>query len=343
MGKSDATLGRINGKFYARWTDQHGIHRRNSLGTSDKAKAQAALVEFNRAQNAHQHLSNGVTVGSIFAAYVEDRRAAEIASVERMESSWRAMSAHFNSVHPDQITDEFVKEYIKTRRLVAKDGTIFTELGHLRAALKFGTRKKWIAVEPYIPRPAKPEPKQHYLTKEQAARFIDAAHAPHVKLFITLAITTAARKSALLELTWDRVDFERGLINLRGPGKKHRNKGRAEVPINAWAMAALQDAKAGALSNYVIEWAGQKVASVKTGIRAAARKAQVYCTPHVLRHTAGVWMAEAGIPMSEIAQYMGHSNTSITEKVYARYSPDYLRNAAGALSLGGDFRLRKVG
>jgi integrase len=35
--------------------------------------------------------------------------------------------------------------------------------------------------------------------------------------------------------------------------------------------------------------------------------------------------------MSEISQYLGHSSTSVTERVYARYSPDYLRRAATAL------------
>jgi len=42
-------------------------------------------------------------------------------------------------------------------------------------------------------------------------------------------------------------------------------------------------------------------------------------------------MAEAGVSMSEISQYLGHSNTRVTESVYARYSPDYLKGAAKAL------------
>jgi len=42
-------------------------------------------------------------------------------------------------------------------------------------------------------------------------------------------------------------------------------------------------------------------------------------------------MAEEGVPMPEISQFLGHSNTQVTEKVYARFSPDYLRRAAAAL------------
>ncbi len=35
--------------------------------------------------------------------------------------------------------------------------------------------------------------------------------------------------------------------------------------------------------------------------------------------------------MSEIAQMLGHSDSRVTEKVYARFSPTYLRGAAAAL------------
>jgi len=40
---------------------------------------------------------------------------------------------------------------------------------------------------------------------------------------------------------------------------------------------------------------------------------------------------EAGVEMEEISQYLGHTNTTVTRNVYARFSPDYLRKAASAL------------
>ena len=42
---------------------------------------------------------------------------------------------------------------------------------------------------------------------------------------------------------------------------------------------------------------------------------------------------EAGTPMSEIAQFLGHSDDRITQRVYARYSPSYLIGAASALDV----------
>ncbi len=59
----------------------------------------------------------------------------------------------------------------------------------------------------------------------------------------------------------------------------------------------------------------------------------MHATPYTLRHTAAVWMAEAGVPMAEIAQLMGHDDNATTEKHYARFSPTFLRRAANALRI----------
>lgn len=45
-------------------------------------------------------------------------------------------------------------------------------------------------------------------------------------------------------------------------------------------------------------------------------------------------MAEAGVPIEEIAQYMGHLNPNVTRSTYAQFSPDHLRKAAGSLAIG---------
>ena len=50
-------------------------------------------------------------------------------------------------------------------------------------------------------------------------------------------------------------------------------------------------------------------------------------------------MAEAGVPMEQIAQYLGHTNVSTTYRIYARYSPTFLQQAAKAVEVGG---LRRV-
>ena len=38
--------------------------------------------------------------------------------------------------------------------------------------------------------------------------------------------------------------------------------------------------------------------------------------------------AEAGVPMAELAQFMGHDDDRTTQQHYARFSPDHLRGVA---------------
>jgi integrase len=47
-------------------------------------------------------------------------------------------------------------------------------------------------------------------------------------------------------------------------------------------------------------------------------------------------MAQAGVPIEQIAQYLGHTNPAVTYRVYARYSPEHLRKASDALRLGDE-------
>jgi integrase len=98
------------------------------------------------------------------------------------------------------------------------------------------------------------------------------------------------------------------------------------------ARAALQEARQGALTDWVIEWAGKPVKSVKRGLRVAAQRAGLeHVSPHDLRRSAAIHLAEDGISMEEIAQLLGHSNVNTTRQIYARFSSDYLRKAAEAL------------
>jgi integrase len=121
------------------------------------------------------------------------------------------------------------------------------------------------------------------------------------------------------------------MIRLGVVGEKNR-KGRAVVPMTARAREELEKAREAAQTPYVVEYAGEPVLDIKKGFAGAARRAGLDgVVPHDLRHSAAVWMVEDGVSIDEVAQYLGHTDPSITFKVYARYSPNHLRKAASAL------------
>ena len=262
------------------------------------------------------------------------RRLQDKIAVPRIQDAWKALATVFGSLPPDNVSSSLVRSYTAGRRSEGRsDGTIHTELGYLRASLRFAAKRGIIDNAPHIELPPKPRPKGRHLTSDEARRLIDACVMPHVRLFVLLALHTAGRPSSILDLTWDRVDFGSARIQLDNPARDRTPKGRATVPMAEAITGALRDAHAAALTNYVIEWAGARVfASIKKGVSAAAKRAGLSeVTPYTLRHTAAVWMAEGGVAMSEISQYLGHTSTAVTERVYARYSPQHLRRAAGAI------------
>lgn len=86
------------------------------------------------------------------------------------------------------------------------------------------------------------------------------------------------------------------------------------------------------MSDYVVEHGRERVASIKKGFAAAARRSGIKATPHMLRHSAAVWMAEQNVEMPKIARFLGHTDSRITERVYAKFSPSFLADAAEALT-----------
>lgn len=316
--------------FCIKWNDDGGSHR-VSLGTNDRSAAEAKARNF----WAGRTLAQVDSIGQIVAAYMETQKGKP--GEQRKKDAWKAASPfwgtmRFDSVIPD--TDDepgTAGAYIEWRAMAAN--TMRNELGLIRKALYWAKDKRFIADVPKIKLPPMPESEVDHLTKAEFRRFLAGCVAPHVKLFAQLAVTTGARSTALLELPWVRVDLDRRIINLNPAGRiQSENKRRATIPINDRLYPLLVESKEAAMTPFVIETGGQRIKSIKKGVAAAAIRSKVHCTPHMFRHSAAVWMAEARTPMSEIAAYLGHRNTAVTERVYARFHPDYLRRAAKALN-----------
>lgn len=312
------------GKWCVYWRDASGQPCRRSLGTSDRSEGERRFSEFKSLQAVRLANPEGKLIAQLWEERREKLKGRRMA--DNMRYSGLPIIKFFGHLEPRHVTQELCQQYIQLRESQGRKlGTIHTELSHLRSVLN-GVKAGGDVV-----RPSRPPPRTLYLTKEQARALIDATSG-HLRLYIVLALSTGARNGALLDLTWDRVDLQRRLLELRTEDMANR-KGRATVPINTMLYETLSAVEH--KEGHVIQWMGNKVESVKKSLKRAALKAGLppWVSPHVFRHSAAVWMAEDGVPMEEIAQYLGHSNTEITRRVYARFSPDYLRNAAKALEL----------
>lgn len=334
-------IGRLKGEYVLTvWRDEDGQRKRQRyrLGTSDAAEARRLAP----AVYAQAVRPKGTRIKELWDAYLADKQGSPVTKI--MPFEWKALAPRFGQLNAQNVTIADCRAYIAERRALGrKDGTIITELGRLRMVLKWAARHKLIEAAPVIERPvAVRNAREKHLTAHQVRMLADASKAPHVALFVHVAYATAGRAAAILGLTWDRVHFDRGKIDLEDPEIKVAHKGRAIVPLTRTLRLRLLEAQAGARSPYVIEWAGERVGSVKKGLATAAKAAGLpHVHPHMLRHSAAVRQAEAGVPMVEIASYLGHSDPAITQRIYARFSPEALSKGAAALELD-DFELTEV-
>lgn len=233
------------------------------------------------------------------------------------------------------ITQETCRGY-KSYRGVS-DGTIRRELACLRAAIRYEHRNGRLTREVAVWLPEKPEGKDRWLTRSEAAKLLNAARQEekcrtYLPLFIQMGLSTGARKGAILSLRWPQVDLGRGVIDFNEIGRKRTKKKRAIIPIPRGLLWSLKKAhQHGSDLGYVINLDGSPIKNIKRSFATACKRAGIEgVTPHTLRHTAGTWMAQAGVPMWEIAGYLGHSHETTTE-LYSHHSPDHLLRAREAL------------
>ena len=296
--------------------------RRIRLVSKDRPSAEAeARVRW------HTGDSSPWTVGRLMQGYLASIAAKP--SHQRRTDAWKAMRPFWEGVEPDLIDGKMCEDYRKTRRVA--DSTARYELIQLSTALKWGREEKHITANPKLWLPTLPEREPKHLSRDEFRRFFDAVHADHAKTYVILGLHTVARPSAILDLTWERVDFMRRQIDFRKPGRAQTAKRRTIVPISDELLAALQTTYEARTCEYVVERGGQQVGSVKKAFQAASKRSNVHATPYTLRHTGAVWAAEAGVSMAELAQFMGHDDDRTTQKHYARYSPDHLRGVANAI------------
>jgi len=319
-------IGRLNGGFVVTWWED-GKRRRYRLDALSRKEAEAAAIDVIRRETVKDAAP---TVATIWDLYRQEKAGRRIAVAMAFE--WKAVGPHFGHLRPDQVTIDHCRAYTALRRAAGKhDGTIWTELGHLRTVFIWAQQRRLIDHAPSVERPPKPAPKDRWLTEAEIATLLAADMAPHIRLAILLMLGTAGRVSAILELTWDRVDFKANWINLRTSDTGPR-KGRAAVPMNAGLRAALSQAKEARLTDYVIEWGGEPVKRIKTGFNAAVKNAGLEgVSPHVLRHTAAVHLVANGADMERVSQYLGHSSVDVTRRVYGRFAPEHLQKEADIL------------
>jgi integrase len=271
------------------------------------------------------------------------------AALERLldEHDWAQLTLNANESRANKLSEwigdvdvaaldrKTLEDYIDGR--CDEDGlsmhSIFKEMVLVRLALKLAKADgRWDGiVADVVPTvDAEYKPRERWMTVKEAKALRKQLEA-HRRLWLNVALYSGARKSEVETLAWADVDFDLGVIRVRGTKTEDADR---TIPLAGELRAILERAKKKHRVGTVVAAWGNVIRDLK----AACRRAGIEpVTPNDCRRTLASWMAQAGVPERHIAEWLGHGSEEMVRRVYAKVNPATLKAAAAVLpSLGRD-------
>lgn len=227
--------------------------------------------------------------------------------------------------------------------------TVNRYMASLSAVLTVAWREwEWMTENPIRKMKALKEPKgiERFLSKEELARLIPALQAsrsPHLYLAVTLAVSTGARRTEIMSLTWKQVDAKKGLIRLT----ETKNGESRTISVGEPALGLLkQRAKIKHLHTDLLfpNDSGTAPVDLTKAWKTALEIAQIPDFRwHDLRHTAASYLAMAGATAPEIATILGHKTLQMSKR-YIHLNQSHLSSVVERMNekLFGDIDPQKI-
>ncbi len=230
----------------------------------------------------------------------------------------------------------------KARGSVTRVRTVLGQA--LEVAMRRGKVSRNVAKLSEMPKTA-PPPEKRALTVEQAEALLEAAQGDPVECFIIVGLTTGLRPGELLGLRWDDVDLDAATLEVTGSLKREGStlrlggvkgglrRARRRLDLTARAVEALRSHRGAQRQLRLLvgpDWEDLGfVFPTEVGTpahpsgmnRKLARVTERAGLGHwsmteLARHSAASLLSDAGVPLEQIADQLGHSSTRMLEKHY---------------------------
>ena len=241
---------------------------------------------------------------------------------DRVNAVRRQLIPFFGKKRLDDIRAEDVETYRAQRKLrngqTPSLGTLNNDHIILKHMLSVAVRRGLLEVNAAkkVPLPDPNNERDRVLTDEEWKRLYEAA-ASHLRPILLLAYHLGPRLGEIINLTWDRVDLQRGFIKLRAVDTK--SKEPRLVPITPIVRESLVElARVRSLtSKHVFLYQGRRVREIKGSFHTAVRKAGIdEVRFHDLRHCAATNLRRAGVDTLTAMKIVGHKS----ERMHRRYN-----------------------
>lgn len=240
---------------------------------------------------------------------------------------------------PHLITFSMVERFVQYLRSEFSPATVNRKMRELRQSLDMAVKRSYARRNPAtdIKRDREDDPIPVVLTDAEKQAILDACLNTLWRCFLYVLATTGCRRGEILNLTWDRVNFDDGYIRLTKT-KSKRDRLQPLVTQAVDLLRALRD------SAPVMVADGQKTPKDPLVFRAIKwntnrsfdRIRQRAGVPHVtmkaLRSTAGTDAANGGFDVSQAGDFLGHASYEVTRKHYVVRDLENKRAVAESLA-----------
>ena len=220
--------------------------------------------------------------------------------------------------------------------------TIARRLASMRSFFRFGQREGWTTTNPAKPlrNPRKGRNLPHFLSAEEIGKLLHAPRASEPmglrdRAILETMYSAGLRISETVGLNDGDIDFDAGILRIRGKGKKERL-----APIGTYALRALQQwlgvrklhskIPRGASAPAFVNKFGRRLTT-----RSVARMLEKYLkitgldvrtTPHSLRHSFATHLLDRGADIRSVQELLGHKSL-VTTQIYTHVSTSAIKEA----------------
>lgn len=267
--------------------------------------------------------------------FLADYRINQKRSLKRAERSKKQLEQFFSGMRVTDITTPRINAYIENRldEGVA-NATINRELAALKRMLNLGAKQTppKVNLVPYIPMLAENNTRKGFFEHGEFLALKNALP-NYLKGFVTFAYKTGWRVSEIVNLMWDRVDLQHGIVRIEAGETKNQEARTVYLDEELKVIFDQQweaRKKSGKLIPYVFpnRDGTDRIRVFRRSWVRACRDAGIGDRLfHDFRRTAVRNMVRAGIPERVAMMISGHKSRSVFER-YNIVNSDDLRQAA---------------
>jgi integrase len=246
-----------------------------------------------------------------------------------------------------------LRDYVGYRRQSWQISTVNREIGFLKAFFSKAVEWGYLGKNPAAKLKAFKESKRkipRFFSEREVDLLLDKGQklSSYLYLLIFTAVSTGLRKSELIHLSWQDVNFDSNTVIVQAKEDWHpKDYEIRSIPIGEELAVELKKHKLGqeGISRWVFPAIYGTVRKNNLGrdFRLLLEKWGFYRRGvgwHTLRHTFASHLVMQGIPLKVVAELLGHQAPRMTE-IYLHLSPDHLRDSVQKLPFGKNRQSRK--